>query len=522
MEIATIRPMPTFELLPKVMEAETQLFSVWLASERTTQELISLLPLAKDTKALLAGPPGAGKSVLIEGICRIYFGLENLGKVQADPSLTPDDVLYRLDLAKLIRGEGEVVYPREVVTKPVKWLNEVTRANSVLQDAFLGLLAEHEVSYRDAKFRSPPFVALADYNPADMGGSQELSWPVSDRFDVLIEVGALPLLKRVSLTLEKYQGKHHKDLRETFKSTLTFEEMQKAWEDVERVTVPEPVSVLAELLVEEITGCIYDRNRVSALYRESCAPGRCEFFKEMCSKIERPASYRVTDALVSLGKARAWRDRRPEISIDDILFLMPYVLAHRAKVKAVNLTPYNGSAAKFFREEVGEVYESKKDVWKEAVQLYSLILSGFDKDAMAKLRDIANRDLATRGLYSHVGEAVRGTLDEILRRAQSEAFTAKDVETADGYVGLLDDSEQKLYSDAVESLRKELQIRVTKDVYVEKLIPVVALFEPKLAAKVGVGEYRAKRLVVKIAPDTVSVQAEDSEVAKKLREAMGE
>ena len=266
---------PTFALHPKVKEAEETLFGIWVAADEAIREIVSILPLARDTKALLSGPPGAGKSVLIEGIGKTYFGGEVIGKVQADPSLTPDDCLYKLDLAKLIRGEDEKVVPRRVVTSRLKWLNEFARANNVLQDAFLGLLSEREVEYRDQKFTSPNFLCLADYNPAELGGEQDLSWPIADRFDALVEIPTLSLLKRVSLTLSKYQGKHLKDLRGSYSNVLTSEEMQSVWDDVEKVTVPQPVSVLTEMLMEAITGCVYDRSRVSTLYKEKCSVGRC-------------------------------------------------------------------------------------------------------------------------------------------------------------------------------------------------------------------------------------------------------
>jgi MoxR-like ATPase len=503
---------PTFELLPKVKAAEDQLFGIWSAPDDEIREIVSLLPLAKDTKALLSGPPGSGKSVMIEGICKVYFGLDAVGKVQADPSLTPDDVLYRLDLAKLIKGEGEVVYPRKIVTQPVKWLNEITRANNVLQDAFLGLLAEREVEYRDQKFTSPHFISMADYNPADLGGAQDLSWAISDRFDLLVEIPALPLIKRVNLTLSKYKGKHRKDLRDSYEQVLSFEEIQGVWEDVEKVTVPQAVSVLAEMLMEAITGCLYDRNRVSALYREKCSAGSCEFFQEICSKVERPASFRATDALVSLGKARAWREKRNEITVDDILFLFPYVLAHRAKVKAQFLVPYNGTALAFFKAEVKNTYETKIDIWKRAMGFFEAAFKG-DTEATKALRDIADKDLAVKGLFDSFEQHITEILDGLITK---DRYTRKEVDDAQELLKMVSTAKQGEYSSELSKLRDRLTMTVDKDAYLKSVLPKLSAIDAKVATVVS-GEYAGKRFRVSVGETNVTIDVNDSEAAGEVR-----
>ena len=46
---------PTFELLPKVREAESQLFSIWSAPDDAIREIVSLLPLAKTQRLCSPG-----------------------------------------------------------------------------------------------------------------------------------------------------------------------------------------------------------------------------------------------------------------------------------------------------------------------------------------------------------------------------------------------------------------------------------------------------------------------------------
>jgi len=129
------------------------------------------------------------------------------------------------------------VVPRRVVTSRLKWLNEFARANNVLQDAFLGCCPKGRSSTGTRNSRAPTSSALPTTIPQSWRRT-DLSWPIADRFDALVEIPTLSLLKRVSLTLSKYQGKHLKDLRGSYSNVLTSEEMQSVWDDVEKVTVP--------------------------------------------------------------------------------------------------------------------------------------------------------------------------------------------------------------------------------------------------------------------------------------------
>jgi hypothetical protein len=186
------------------------------------------------------------------------------------------------------------------------------------------------------------------------------------------------------------------------------------------------------------------------------------------------------------------------------------VLAHRTTVKGQFLVPHNGSPAQFFRAEVGETYESKKRVWKEATVYYGRAIGAMDQDALEKLRDLSSRDLAVKSLYANVEKAVRGIVDQILARAETEKYTADDLAKAEGYVKLVADEFQKLYADKLRELRERLIIRTSKESYLEKLLSVVTTFEPKLAARVAPGRHEGKTLTVSIGPDDATVEAKDA------------
>jgi len=426
---------PTFRNLGKVKQAEDELFSKFQCPDEAVKEAIALTPLCRNIKVLFSGPPGTGKSALVAGISIVYFGGKNIGHVACDQSLMPDDVLWKLDLGALLKDGKEIVEARGIVIQPVKWIQEPGNANETLQKSLLSLLAEQEVVYRDQVFRSPDYLCFGDFNPVTLGGSSEFSWPFKDRWDEQIDIENLPLLSRVRLTLIKFTKGNIKDLRKIFQPVLSQTLIEEIWVDVERVDVPRWVAIFTELLIETYSGCVFDRNRQSQKYKNSCLQGKCEFYGELCSKIEVPISYRATDALISLAKARAWRARRTKINFDDVMFVFCFVLNHRIKLKSDFGAIYT-SNMEFLTETLKTLQENKFNTFGLAAKHYIEIMEGKSSpETLMKLDDLSRKNLAVRPLFIEAAKFITSkesgiveTIEKTLSDLEKKTFTENDLD----------------------------------------------------------------------------------------------
>ena len=143
------RRRPSFIHYEKYRKGIEMLFSVWKAPTPEIKEILSLMPITEGIAWAIQGPPGTGKSAFIKTMAKIFYE-GKVANIKLDESLMPDDVLYFLDLPKLLREGKEEVHPRPILTSWLKWANEMmTRANQTVKNAFLGLLAEGEVIYKD-------------------------------------------------------------------------------------------------------------------------------------------------------------------------------------------------------------------------------------------------------------------------------------------------------------------------------------------------------------------------------------
>jgi MoxR-like ATPase len=423
----------------------------------------------------------------------------------------PDDALYRLDLGKLMKDGIEQVYPRDIVTKPIKWIQEPTLANKTLQNSLLFLLAENEISYRDQPFQSPDYICFGDYNPAELGGTVDMRWPFKDRWDARIDIENLELLPRVKLTLLKYSQGHFKDTRKLFKGVLDFEQVKKIWDDVERVSVPEWVSTITEMYVETFTACIYDPNRVSEIYKSKCMKGACEFYDEFCSQVTRPVGYRVTDALMCFAKARAWRSGRQEIALEDVLFCLPFVLNHRLAVKSDFMSTFKNTFD-FAVKAVDDILANKLSSWKKAAGYYNDVLKTYDEATLKKLEDMGKRDLAIRSLHEEAMKAVKykmsGKTRKIIEEIQGlkgKGYTKVDIEMVRETIETSDllSEDKKNMIMTLDTLQADLSesVFLTYEQYNKRFIPWLSGIASSLAKQLlepEVKTYTYKELEIKV------------------------
>jgi MoxR-like ATPase len=391
---------PTWEGHEAYVRGMRRVFALYQAPSVEMRTLIACAMLVRDSTTLLTGIYGTGKTQLVRLLSRVFFGRadgrgSDLGQISCTQDLTPLDTLFSLDLARLTQGE-EIVTPRAIVTARLKFVNEAQRANAVVYNALLPLLAEKRVAYRDQAFDSPDFVCLMDANPLDVG-SAEMPRAFRDRIDFSFDV---PLLSGAGVAnlhaaVERGDGPHWGALAELAEPAMTAGRLEACWADVRRVTLPPEATLFVSLIGGFLQACAHaDRSRVSADFELPCRD--CVHRPEVCSKLVEIPGTRFQISLMKLAQARAWLRRSREVEVDDLLYGLPYVLAHRLQLKAETLRLFPSVREWICEELYRRRLRGRVPRWRQAVDM---LRSGQEPEP-GVLRELASRDLAIARLSS--------------------------------------------------------------------------------------------------------------------------
>lgn len=400
-------------LRTRFREGIRHVFEQYQTSDPELRTLVACVLLVRNSTTLLYGLYGTGKTQLVHLLRKVFFDgkagrttspaptrafqedPQEFGHVACTQDLTPMDTLFRLDLAKLMHGD-ERVSPRAVITARFKFVNEVQRASSLVHNALLPLLAERRVTYRDQVFESPDFICFLDANPMDIG-SAELPGAFVDRIDYSFNLRLASSAGLVAIQ-ERTRALAEKDevlLAHLATWALTAEEMETVWREVAAVPVSLEMEYLLALVGGYLQRCVaVDRSRITGEFELPCTD--CPFRAEVCAKLREVPGVRFLLSLMRLAQARAWLRGAPEVEVEDLLYGLPYALAHRLKVKldSARLFP---NLSVWVREELYlRGVRGKVPRWLQAIQ--SLTQTPNSDDPV--LLELAQRDLAVADLVS--------------------------------------------------------------------------------------------------------------------------
>lgn len=390
---------PTFQHKEAFQEGMQQVFGLFQPPNAEIEALLTHILLTKNTSTLIKGPCGAGKTRLIRAIAGTFFNQADedepdFGQVTCSQDKTPTDVLYRHDLGELMKGV-EKVEPRRLVTKRLKWINELGRANHMTFNALLSLLSEYQVRFRDLLFRSPAYVCLMDANPND-SGSTAIPAAFTDRIDYSVSIPVASFDGILSLfdAVETDNGLEW-DLNEShLKPVLNATQMEKIWYDVARVSVTKHVRYLCGMLSSYLKGCIKaERSRIETEFQLGCF--ECRHRSEACAKLLEVPGIRYIKSMVKLAQARAWMRKESEITVEDLFYGLPYTLGHRLKVKEDLLAMYENAGEWIKQDLYLNCIRGKIPRWRQAIDAVLEENSGqLQLDALP-MDDMAIADLST-------------------------------------------------------------------------------------------------------------------------------
>ncbi|MCR8455346.1 MAG: MoxR family ATPase [Candidatus Korarchaeota archaeon] len=431
----------------KIKALYKELFERWITSDESIKSFIIASILIRNNKVLLVGFPGSGKSTLVRLISRaLSKNKESLGIVIGAPEKTLQKVLVSTNLMKLLTKGEEDIIVRPVVTARIKFINEINRFSKSVQDALLSLLEEGYIEYGGLRFETPDYICFADMNPF----RGDIDRALKSRFlgSCYIELPGLRESKSIlDRMIESERTYRRFTIVDTMPEVLSFEELEKIWDDVASVTIPEHIKLLGTMILTSLRICKLGKLDLMPSYmRLPCM--ECEFANEPCSKIQEPPDERALIALFAYARARAWIRGMSKVDVEDILWSVPYVFAHRVELKPLVKSQYR-NPWEFFKSYANWLKETKigsfeaPGAWLKALALAEHILNSeseelkeiFTKhfgnsnlnylDCLRELEKMAHGefgrgDLVINELYKYLEEHVLSYIEQARRAFQLE------------------------------------------------------------------------------------------------------
>jgi MoxR-like ATPase len=174
----------TLELLKSRLERmRTEIAKVIIGQEETIDA--ALVATLANQHALLEGPPGVGKTLLVRTIAQV-LGCE-FARIQFTPDLMPADITGT-NIFNLQRNEFSLV--KGPIFTYFLLADEINRAPAKTQSALLQAMQERTVTIdRDTYALPPQFTVFATQNPIEYEGTYPLPEAQKDRFMLKVPVG---------------------------------------------------------------------------------------------------------------------------------------------------------------------------------------------------------------------------------------------------------------------------------------------------------------------------------------------
>ncbi|MHA2001777.1 MAG: AAA family ATPase [Promethearchaeota archaeon] len=363
--------------------------------------LTVLNALVPNSAMLLIGGHGGGKTSIVKYLGRMFTGksLSEIeeGIIRAHPQLTEEKIIATLDMGKLMKGKQEVIW-RSFATSFWKIVDEVNRCSPYTQNILLSLLAEGTIKYYDDILNIRKYCLYATLNPKD-AGTFEMSMPFLDRFGISVPI-SMPKSQDLAVILESRDDKLGGfDELVQVPEVLSEEQLLNIWYEVETVPCSSEAKDFIHAIVREYTLCDrIDKGNSDYLKPSSGLCAGCHYNisdKIPCSNCDSILSVRVAKDLLRYSKALSWLLDVQEVSINIILAIAPYVIAHRVNYveRSLNKSPYWGNRYNFTKK-ILDMIRKRYNTRKDAYNIIKDFRSGqATYDQLEKMRVMAKSDL---------------------------------------------------------------------------------------------------------------------------------
>ena len=261
------------------------------------EDVIDLVVVAmlSEGHILIEDVPGIGKTTLAKSIAR-SIGC-SFKRIQFTPDVMPSDIT---GINFYNQKQGEFEFRPGPIIANIVLADEINRATPRTQSALLEAMEERQVTVEGVTVELPsPFLVLATQNPIELEGTFPLPEAQLDRFFIRIALGYPDEVGEDAILLR-------------FEDSNPLEQLEPVVTDAELVRLSRLVSrVYCDPAVRRYVVQIVQATRKHAAY-------------------ELGASPRGSLGLFRGARALAAIRGRDYVRPDDVKFLAPYVLSHRA------------------------------------------------------------------------------------------------------------------------------------------------------------------------------------------------
>jgi MoxR-like ATPase len=251
--------------------------------------------LLSDGHLLVEDVPGIGKTTLAKAIAR-SIGC-SFKRIQFTPDVMPSDIT---GINFYNQKQGEFEFRPGPVIANIVLADEINRATPRTQSAMLEAMEERQITVEGVTMRLPtPFLVIATQNPIELEGTFPLPEAQLDRFFMRVKLG-YPTAEDEDQILLRFEAMNPLETLEPVVSA----------EDLVRLSRMIP-HVFCDASVRQYVVKIVQATRTHAAY-------------------ELGASPRGSLSLFRGARALAAIRGRDYVLPDDVKFLAPYILGHRA------------------------------------------------------------------------------------------------------------------------------------------------------------------------------------------------
>jgi len=385
--------------------------------------LLPLLTFATQRKCLFIGGPGRGKtaSAVLMGILAGYSVREvRRGMQRGHPQMTVADLLGQPLPSDLINADSIAkvrVAWRSWLGMRVKIIDEYNRIPTRTQSALLTLMGDNYAEMFDQIFECPPSAWYLTANDDQGGGTYQVIEALRDRIDVIVQ--ALAFNPRF---LDELLTRIEEDARpeEFVPREIIFseEESKRLSKEVRAVPLPDPVRRRLEFFSSQfefmdVAGDQFeykgkDTARLAGTdwnWLTAQDDGR-DRLKDLGCHTRNGLSVRNLMTLMVFAKAMAYFRGAPEVSLDDLRQILPFVLNDKLKPDL---------DAPFFQASANTGFRSDRIAWLR--QLFDASCREYDRLELDRNDPVAELANELRAGLEGIDEAeVRTRMTRIERQ----------------------------------------------------------------------------------------------------------